>query len=353
MQDTDIKLKVGITMGDINGIGPEIIIKIFEDNRMLQVCTPVLYGSGKVISYYRKALNIKEFYYNTIKNAEELQEKKLNVINTLDEEPEINVGQATDKAGKYAFNALKSACADLASGAIDVLITAPINKATMQQEGFRFPGHTEYLGDTFGSKDPLMILLSGSLRVAFVTGHVAIKNISECLNKELIQRKIKILNETLKRDFRIRKPIIAVLGLNPHAGESGLLGTEEKECIIPAIKECFDSGLLVYGPFAADGLFGSSNFQKFDGILAMYHDQGIVPFKTIAFNTGVNFTSGLSVIRTSPDHGTAYDIAGKGIADESSMREAIYAAIDLYIHRKEYDEINANPLKFSKQNSDK
>ncbi|HNQ13669.1 MAG TPA: 4-hydroxythreonine-4-phosphate dehydrogenase PdxA [Bacteroidia bacterium] len=353
MQDNEGKILVGITMGDINGIGPELIIKIFEDNRMLQVCTPVIYGSGKVLNYYRKSLNVKEFYYNTIKSIDQVQYKKLNLINCLEDEPMIEVGVATDAVGKYAFNFLKTACQDLQDGKLDALVTAPINKATMQQEGFRYPGHTEYLADTFKSNDSLMILMSGSLRVTFVTGHVAVKNIADNISKEIILKKLKSFNDSLKKDFRLRKPMIAVLGLNPHSGDNGLLGNEEKEIIIPAIKEAFESGIMAYGPFSADGLFGSANFNKYDGVLAMYHDQGIVPFKTMAFNTGVNFTGGLSIVRTSPDHGTAYDIAGKGIADESSFREAIYAAIDICQTRMEFEEINSNPLKFTKHNSDR
>lgn len=347
------KLIIGISLGDINGIGIELIIKTFSDIRMLQVCTPVIYGNSKVISFHRKTLNIPEFNMNTIRTVGEASDKKVNLISCWEEEVKVEIGQATSVSGKYAFKSLKSAAADLKEGKLDAIITAPINKKVMQQEGFDFPGHTEYFASLFGVKDYAMFLVSDTLRVAFVTGHVPVKEVASLLTKEKISTRIKLMNESLKRDFNIRKPRIAVLGLNPHAGDNGLLGSEENEIITPAINECFDNKILAYGPYPADGFFGSGNLKKFDAVLAMYHDQGLVPFKTISFDTGVNFTAGLPCVRTSPDHGTAYDIAGKGIASEDSFRQAIYLACDIVGNRKFYNEANENPLKYSKLSGDR
>ena len=353
LPENEDKLSVGITIGDINGIGPEVIIKTFADNRMHQVCTPVIYGSTKTISFHKKAINNTEFNFTTIRNIGELNHKRTNLINCWEEEIKIDIGQATPTGGKYAFMALQQACKDLAEGNIDVLVTAPIDKKTMQQEGFRFPGHTEYLAQQFNSPDYLMMLVSDRLRVATVTGHIPVKKVSEEITIEKIVSKIKVMNNSLKRDFNIRKPRIAVLGLNPHSGDDGLIGSEEKEIISPAIKAAFDSGILVYGPFPADGFFGMTKFKSFDGVLAMYHDQGLVPFKSLSFDSGVNFTAGLPIVRTSPDHGTGYDIAGKNIASEDSFRSAIYLACDIFNNRKLYDEVNANPLKYSKLGGDR
>lgn len=353
LPENEDKLKVGITIGDFNGIGPEVIIKTFADSRMHQVCTPVIYGSSKVISFHRKLMNNIEFAYTSIRNIGELNHKRTNLINCWDEEVKIDIGQPTANGGKYAFTALQTACKDLSEGNIDVLITAPIDKKTMQQEGFRFPGHTEYLAQQFNSPDYLMMLVSDRLRVATVTGHVPVKKVPDEITQEKIISKIKVMNNSLKRDFNIRKPRIAVLGLNPHSGDDGLIGTEEKEIIAPAIKVAFDQGILAYGPFPADGFFGMTKFKNFDGVLAMYHDQGLVPFKSLSFDSGVNYTAGLPVIRTSPDHGTGYDIAGKNIASEDSFRSAIYLAIDIFHNRKLYDEVNANPLKYSKLGGDR
>ena len=347
------KIIVGITIGDINGISPEIIIKTFSDNRMHQVCTPVIYGASKALSYHKKAINNNEFNFTTIRESAEINHKRTNVINCWEEEIKFDLGQATPEGGKYAFTALQSACKDLAEGKINVLVTGPIDKKTMQQEGFRFPGHTEFLAQQFNSTEYLMMLVSDRLRIATVTGHIPVKNVAGELSIEKIAAKIKVMNTSLKRDFGIRKPRIAVLGLNPHSGDSGLIGSEELEIIAPAIKTAFDQGVLVYGPYGADGFFGSSKFKSFDGILAMYHDQGLVPFKAISFETGVNFTAGLPIIRTSPDHGTGYDIAGKGIASEDSFRAAIYLACDVFNNRIEYDEITANPLRFAKLGGDR
>lgn len=351
--DSEEKVNVAVTIGDINGIGPEVIIKAFSDNRMTQVCTPVIYGSSRVLSFHKKAINNNEFNFTTVKSVEEIHEKKVNVINCWEEDVKVELGQASPVGGKHAFMALQSACKDLTEGDVDVLVTGPIDKKTMQQEGFRFPGHTEFLAQQFNAPDHLMMLVSDKLRVATVTGHVPLKNIASELTAEKIVSKIKLMNQSLKRDFGIRKPRIAVLGLNPHSGDSGLIGNEEQEIIGPAIKQAFDSGILVYGPYGADGFFGSAKFKSFDGILAMYHDQGLIPFKALAFESGVNFTAGLPIVRTSPDHGTGYDIAGKGIASEDSLRAAIYLACDIYHNRLTYDEVTANPLKFSKLSGDR
>lgn len=351
--ESEDKVRVGITIGDVNGIGPEVIIKTFADNRMHQICTPVIYGSSKVISFYRKLMNNVEFNFTSIKSITELNHKRTNLINCWEEEVKIEPGQANATGGKYAFMSLQTACKDLSDGNIDVLITAPIDKKTMQQDGFRFPGHTEYLAQQFNAPDHLMMLVSDRLRVATVTGHIPVKQVAAELTKEKILSRIKVMNQSLKRDFGIRKPRIAVLGLNPHSGDNGLIGNEETEVIAPAIKAAFDQQILVYGPYPADGFFGMAKFKSFDGVLAMYHDQGLVPFKSLSFDSGVNFTAGLPVVRTSPDHGTGYDIAGKGLASEDSFRTAIYAACDIFNSRITFDEAGANPLKFSKLGGDR
>jgi 4-hydroxythreonine-4-phosphate dehydrogenase len=348
------KPRVGITIGDPNGVGPEVIIKAFLDTRMLQVCTPVIYGSSKTISFHRKALNVAELNYNTIKSAEALVHRKLNVINCWEEDIKIDLGQPTEVSGKYAYKALESAVSDLSAGKIDALVTCPINKDTMQKAGFNFPGHTEYLAKKFNAQEHLMFMVSENLKIAVVSGHVPLKDVTASLTKERILKKLTLMHKSLIADFGIRKPRIAVLGLNPHAGDNGALGNEEKEIISPAIKQAFQQNMLVYGPYSADGFFGSSVFRQFDAVLAMYHDQGLVPFKAMAFEEGVNYTAGLSVVRTSPDHGTAYDIAGKNLASESSLRHAIYTACDILHKRQEYAEITANPLTmgFSKLSRD-
>jgi 4-hydroxythreonine-4-phosphate dehydrogenase len=351
--ENEYKTKVGITIGDPNGIGLEVILKIFLDPAMLQVCTPIIYGSSKVLSYHRKALGINEFNYSTIRYHSEINTKKVNLINCWEEEVKIDIGKPSAIGGKYAFKSLEGACKDLADKKIDVLVTAPIDKKTIQQEGFNFAGHTEYLAKYFNSNSYLMMMVNGTLRVSFVTGHVPLRNVAGEITSEKISAKLVLMNQSLKRDFGIRKPRIAVLSLNPHAGDNGLIGKEEEEIIKPAIKKSFDDGLLVTGPFSADGFFGSSAFKKFDGILAMYHDQGLIPFKAISFTSGVNYTAGLSIVRTSPDHGVGYDIAGKNIASESSFREAIYVACDVFNKRNEFDGVTANPLKFSKLGADR
>lgn len=351
--ETEGQIKIGITCGDVNGVGLEVIMKVFMDSRMHQICTPLIYAGNKLVSLQRKQLNLNEFQYQTVKTAEEAILRKTNVVNCWEEEVAVEFGKPSETAGRYAFLSLEAAVTDLKSGKIDAIVTAPINKNTIQSKDFNFAGHTEYFAHQFGVKDQLMFLVSENLKVAVVAGHVPIKEVSAQLTIEKIVSKLKTMQQSLRRDFGIRKPRIAVLGLNPHAGDGGLIGKEELEIIQPAIKKCFDEGMFVYGPYAADGFFGSGSFTKFDAVLAMYHDQGLAPFKALSFSSGVNFTAGLPIVRTSPDHGTAYDIAGKGTANEDSIRDAIYLAIDILRKREEFDKINANPLAFSKQSKER
>ncbi|NMM50728.1 4-hydroxythreonine-4-phosphate dehydrogenase PdxA [Marinigracilibium pacificum] len=335
---------IGITIGDLNGIGTEVIIKSLIDNRITKQFTPVIYGSTKTLSFYRKALKVDNFNYIHVKNEKEFIPKKINVLNVWDHPVDITMGKSTPEGGEYAFKALEKAVSDAKEGHIDAIVTAPINKHNIQQEDFNFPGHTEYLADRCSVKNELMFLVSDELRVAVMTGHIPLKDVSSKLSKESIIKKLEVMINSLKHDFGIKKPRIAVLGLNPHAGEMGLLGDEEEKIINPAVIELKNKGNLVFGPFAADGFFGTASFKKFDAVLAMYHDQGLIPFKSIAFDTGVNFTAGLPIVRTSPDHGTAYDIAGKDEANPSSMIQAIFAAIDIVKNRKEYKTFEAAPL---------
>lgn len=340
-------IKVGITQGDINGIGYEVILKTFSDIRIAEMCIPIIYGSTKIATFHRKSLDIQSVAFNQINNPEEATINKVNIINCIAEDVRVDIGQSTPAAGKAAYIALEAAVSDLKNGLIDVLVTAPINKDNIQRDDFHFPGHTEYLEERLGEKGDksLMILAKDTLRVALVTGHIPLSEVSKKVTKEKIIESAILFDKSLKRDFRIGQPRIAVLSLNPHAGENGLLGSEEKDVIIPALDELDKQGILCLGPYATDGFFGSGDFTKFDGILAMYHDQGLAPFKTIAMEEGVNFTAGLPMIRTSPAHGTAYSIAGKNMASEESFRQAIYMAIDTYHNRKKYDEAYANPLK--------
>ncbi|MDH6307498.1 4-hydroxythreonine-4-phosphate dehydrogenase [Dysgonomonas sp. PFB1-18] len=340
-------IKVGITQGDINGIGYEVILKTFADIRMAEMCIPVLYGSAKVAAFHRKAMELQPVSFNQINNAKDAVANKVNIVNCISEDTKIELGQSTPVAGEAAFQSLEKAVADLKNGVIDVLVTAPINKHNIQREDFHFPGHTEYLEERFGKEGDksLMILVKDSLRVALVTGHMPLADVPKNLTKEKIIEAAVRFEKSLKRDFRIGRPRIAVLSLNPHAGENGLLGSEENDIIKPAIKELQDKKVLCFGPYPADGFFGSGEFSRFDGILAMYHDQGLAPFKTIAMEDGVNFTAGLSVVRTSPAHGTAYDIAGQNKASEESFRQAVYMAVDTFANRVEYDKAYADPLK--------
>lgn len=337
-------IKIGISHGDLNGIGYEIIIKTFEDSRVLELMTPVVYGSSKVASYHRKILHHNDFNFNLVKNTASAIPKRVNIVNVTNQEVKIELGRSTQVAGEMAFHALEAAVKDLKTGEIDVLVTAPINKKNMHSANFQFPGHTEYLAKSFEVSDHLMLMVSGSLRIGVITGHIPISEVSSALNTPLIISKIHVLHDSLRKDFNITKPKIAVLGLNPHAGDGGIIGKEDQEIIQPAIEEAKANNMLVYGPYPADGFFGSSNFNKFDGILAMYHDQGMVPFKALSFDSGVNFTAGLPYVRTSPSHGTAYDIAGKNEASPNSFREAIYLAMQIFENRKLFDQLNTNPL---------
>ncbi len=336
-------IKVGITQGDINGIGTEVIIKTFLDPAMLEICTPVIFGSQKVMSFHKKNLNLPDFNFFTVKDAEQAAAKKMNLVNVWEEEVPIEFGKSTPDAGRYAFRSLEAACDALQNGKVDALVTAPINKHNIQSENFKFAGHTEYLEMRWNTKG-IMLLVSDKLRVGLVTGHVPLFNVAPHITPEKVTVKIKALYKALKEDFGINRPKIAVLGLNPHAGDNGTIGTEENSVIIPAIGKMKEEGMTLFGPYAADGFFGSSAYTKFDGVLAMYHDQGLAPFKALAFNSGVNFTAGLPVIRTSPDHGVGYDIAGKSVADESSFRNAIYTACDVFKTRNNWKEISSNPL---------
>ena len=338
------KIRVAITQGDTNGVGYEVIFKAFADPAILELCTPIIYGSPKIAAYHKKALNL-DTNFNIINKAEEARDGKLNLLSCFDSDLKVELGQPSQEAGEAALKALDKAMTDFRSGLYDVLVTAPINKATIQSPGFHFPGHTEYIETSVGEgQKALMILMNETLRVALVTTHLAIKDVARAITKEGIVEKATIFHTALKRDFRISNPRIAVLSLNPHAGDDGLLGSEEKDIIKPAIEELSEKGIQAFGPYPADGFFGSGTYYRFDGVLAMYHDQGLAPFKTIALESGVNYTAGLPIVRTSPDHGTAYDIAGKGKADENSMRQAIYTAIDVFRNRKNYDEPMKNPL---------
>ncbi|PCJ89878.1 MAG: 4-hydroxythreonine-4-phosphate dehydrogenase PdxA [Flavobacteriales bacterium] len=341
---SDEKIRVGITCGDLNGIGIEIIIKTFLDNRMLDNCIPIVYGSAKTATYHRKSLNINDFSFNFIKNIEQANPKKANLLNLWDEEIKIDLGEPSEVLGKYAVKSLQLATEDLAANKIDVLVTAPVNKHTMQSEKYQFSGQTEYLANYANEENPLMILVSENLRVGLATGHLPVKDVAENISTAKIIAKLRVFNKSLIQDFGIERPKLAVLALNPHAGDNGLIGNEEQDLIIPAIKKANEENILVFGPYAADGFFGSSNFAKFDGILAMYHDQGLTPFKALSFDCGVNFTAGLPIVRTAPDHGVAYDIAGKNIASENSFRQAIFLACDIYRKRKEYRQLTANQL---------
>ncbi|RZK39410.1 MAG: 4-hydroxythreonine-4-phosphate dehydrogenase PdxA [Pedobacter sp.] len=339
------KVKIGISIGDVNGIGLEVILKTLSESRILDYCTPIVYGNTKVSSFHRKALHISDFTFNVISSADQANPRKANMINCWEEDVKIELGKNTESGGKYAFISLEKATDDLLSGAIDALVTAPINKHNIQSDNFNFPGHTEYLQERAGSKDVLMFLISEELKVGVVTGHIPVMDVPKSIDKDKIVKKLQLINESLKKDFWIEKPKIAVLGLNPHASDNGLLGKEEAEIISPAIQEAFDKGIICFGPYPADGFFGNSTYKKFDAVLAMYHDQGLIPFKTIAFETGVNYTAGLKFVRTSPDHGTGFDIAGKGLADPTSFTEALFSAIHITRHRKEQEKLLGNQLR--------
>jgi 4-hydroxythreonine-4-phosphate dehydrogenase len=329
------KPRIGITIGDLNGVGPEVVIKALADHRILALITPVIYGSAKVIAFYKKLLNIEEFNYSQVKGKGQFAPKSINVVNCWEDNIDIIPGKASRESGKAAYTALKQACEDLKEGLLDGLVTAPVDKQTIHSEEFPFKGHTEFLTQFFGVPDSLMFMVSDTLRVGLVTDHVPLKDVAGLITKARIEGKLKIMEQSLRNDFGINKPRIAVLGLNPHAGDGGLIGQEDGDIIKAVVTEQRNKGKLVYGPLPADGFFGVSLYSKYDAVLAMYHDQGLIPFKSIAFENGVNYTAGLPVIRTSPDHGTAYSIAGKNQANELSLREAILKAGDIFKQRRE------------------
>jgi 4-hydroxythreonine-4-phosphate dehydrogenase len=338
------KIVVGVTQGDINGIGYEVILKAFSDLRMLELCIPVIYGSPKVAAYHKKVLELDTLNLNQVRGAEEAHFNHVNIINCCDENVRVELGKSTAAAGEAAYLALEHAVADLKAGKIDVLVTAPFNKESIQSETFKFPGHTEYLAQQFDVKDHLMLLCADDFRVGLVVGHAPMRKMPDMITTEAILSKLKLLHKSLVVDFACTNPRIAVLGLNPHAGDNGVLGNEENEIILPALKKAANLGITALGPYPADGFFGSGQYQKFDAILAMYHDQGLAPFKALTFDSGVNYTAGLPVVRTSPAHGTAFDIAGQNLASSESFQHAIYQAIDVFRNRSDYKEASKNPL---------
>jgi 4-hydroxythreonine-4-phosphate dehydrogenase len=347
------KLKIGISIGDVNGIGLEVIIKTLVDNRIYDYFTPIVYGHTKVASFHRRSINAGELNFHVINDPSHAQHKKANMINCWEEDVKIELGTINEIGGKYALLSLQRATADLVKGDIDALVTAPINKDNIQSEEFKFPGHTEYLQEMAGAAESLMFLVSDTLRVGVVTGHIPLKNVAETVTGDKILAKLKLMDASLRQDFWIRKPRIAVLGLNPHAGDNGLIGSEEKDTIIPAIEEARANDILAFGPYPADGFFANGTYMQFDAVLAMYHDQGLIPFKQISFESGVNFTAGLNFVRTSPDHGTAYDIAGRNQASEISFREAIFTAAHIVKHRRETAILTENPLIITKLSRDR
>lgn len=345
------KIRVAITHGDTNGVGYEIIFKVFADSAMLDLCTPIIYGSPRVAIFHRKALNLPT-NFNTVQSADEAVDGKVNLVSCFDEEVKVDMGQPTAESGRAAYLALERAMEDYEKGYYDVLVTAPICKSAIQGEDFHFPGHTEFLQQRLSAngEEALMILMNDKMRVALVTTHLPISQVANAITEEAVENKLRLLHTSLRRDFLISEPRIAVLSLNPHAGDNGLIGNEEAESIVPAIQKLNEEGINCFGPYPADGFFGDAAYRKFDAVLAMYHDQGLAPMKALGMADGVNFTAGLKLVRTSPDHGTAYDIAGKGIADENSMRQAIYKAIDIFRNRNFDDEAKVNPLREEYQN---
>ncbi|MDB5018261.1 MAG: 4-hydroxythreonine-4-phosphate dehydrogenase PdxA [Mucilaginibacter sp.] len=350
------KIKIGISIGDINGIGLEIILKTLADSHIYDYCTPIVYGHTKLASFYRRTTSLDELNFVVIDHPGEVigkKDRKPNMINCWEEDVKVEPGVVNATVGKYSFISLERATNDLISGEIDALVTAPINKDNIQSDQFNFPGHTEYLQERDGAAESLMFLVSDTLRVGVVTGHIPIVKVAESITVEKILAKLKLMDHSLRNDFWIRKPKIAVLGLNPHASDNGLIGDEEQKVIIPAIEEARNNDILAFGPYPADGFFANGTYLQFDAVLAMYHDQGLIPFKQIAFESGVNFTAGLNFVRTSPDHGTAYDIAGKNLASEISFREALFTAIHIVKHRRETLELHENPLAITKLSRDR
>jgi len=345
--DNQKRIVVGISIGDLNGIGSEVVLKTLQDPRILELFTPVIFSSFKIMSHFKKVYNI-ECNPHSIDKLEAIAPKKINVFNVWKEPIDINFGKEDPKIGEYAIKSLKSAVSALKNNDIDVLVTAPINKSNIQAEDFKFPGHTDYLNQELEG-DSLMLMISGKLRVGLLTDHVAVKDVSQNITKELIESKINTIQKTLIEDFGIRKPKIAVLGINPHNGDNGVIGNEDDTVLRPTLDKLRENGTLVYGPYAADSFFGSGNYESFDVVIASYHDQGLIPFKTLSFGKGVNYTAGLNKIRTSPDHGTAFDVAGKNIANNESFEEALYTAIEIYKKREEYSNLSKNPLKSAPQ----
>jgi len=347
------KLKIGISIGDVNGIGLEVIIKTLADNRVFDYCTPIVYGHTKIASFHRRTVNIHDLNFNVITHPSQANHKKANMINCWEEDVKLELGVSNEIGGKYALLSLQRATDDLVNGDIDALVTAPINKDNIQSEEFHFPGHTEYLQQRANAAESLMFMVSDTLKVGVVTGHIPIAKVAESITAEKILTKLRLMDQSLRQDFWVRKPRVAVLGLNPHAGDNGLIGNEEKDIIMPALEEARSNDILAMGPYPADGFFANGAYLQFDAVLAMYHDQGLIPFKQIAFEQGVNFTAGLSFVRTSPDHGTAYDIAGKNKASETSFREALFTAIHIMRRRRENEVLNENPLQFTKLSRDR
>ncbi|GGD50912.1 4-hydroxythreonine-4-phosphate dehydrogenase PdxA [Muriicola marianensis] len=346
MKKESANIKVGISVGDLNGIGCEVILKTFEDSRMLELCTPVIFASNKTISQQKNDLGM-DITFHGVDQAAHAIDGKINVVNVWKETPNIQYGVPTPEAGKYAIRSLKAAVRALKNEEIDLLVTAPINKKNIQSDEFNFPGHTDYLARELGGES-LMFMVTDSLKVGLLTDHVAVKDVVSNISRERIREKILTIEKSLKMDFGIRRPRIAMLGINPHSGDDGVIGKEDDEVLRPVIREMTEQGKLVFGPYAADSFFGSDTYKQFDAILAAYHDQGLIPFKTLSFGQGVNFTAGLNRVRTSPDHGTAYEIAGKGKADPGSFKEAVFTGISIYRNRDEYKEISSNPLKRQK-----
>lgn len=339
---TKSNIRVGISIGDMNGIGPEIILKSLQDSRVLELFTPVIFANSKMMSFFGNHFKIK-LQFHGISNAEDVIEGKINVVNVWKENVKINFGEEDKTIGAYAIKSLKAATHALIKEDIDTLVTAPINKNSIQSDEFNFPGHTDFLAQELKG-DSLMFMVSDMIKVGLLTDHVPVKEVSSKINEELIHKKVNAIHDSLKKDFRVREPKIAVLGINPHSGDGGVIGKEDDEIIRPAIKKFVDNGMFVFGPYAADSFFGSKNNKNFDAIIAAYHDQGLIPFKTLSFGSGVNFTAGLNRIRTSPDHGTAFDIAGKGVADSSSFSQAIFMSISIFTNRVEYLELTKNPI---------
>ena len=338
------RLRIGITHGDINGIGCEVILKTLNDLRILEICTPILYSSPKVIAYYRKALSLGSLNTQSIRSAVEAQNDKISVVNCLNDEVRVEIGKSTSLGGEAALASLELAVSELKNGIVDALVTAPIDKSNIQSEKFHFPGHTEYLQSHFGG-EALMLMISDRLRMGILTGHAPLSAVPGMISQERIISVLRLLNRTMLEDFGINRPRIAILSLNPHAGDNGVLGDEEQKIIIPSIEQAKQEGILAFGPFASDGFFGSDNYSKFDVVLSMFHDQGMTAFKTLSFESGVNYTAGLPIIRTSPAHGTAYDLAGKDLASPDSFRQALYMACDIAQNRKQYLSLKANAMK--------